>query len=46
MPKTKNVSPHQSQRSNAGADVLVIGRAITGAADPVQACEQILASLK
>jgi orotidine-5'-phosphate decarboxylase len=30
----------------AGADVLVIGRAITGAADPVQACEQILASLK
>jgi orotidine-5'-phosphate decarboxylase len=29
----------------AGADVLVIGRAITGAADPVQACEQILKSL-
>ncbi len=30
----------------AGADVLVIGRAITGAADPVAACEQILAGLK
>jgi orotidine-5'-phosphate decarboxylase len=30
---------------NAGADVLVIGRAITGAADPVAAAEAILASL-
>jgi orotidine-5'-phosphate decarboxylase len=30
---------------DAGADVLVIGRAITGAADPVAACQQILDSL-
>lgn len=30
----------------AGADILVIGRAITGASDPVQACAQILEGLK
>jgi orotidine-5'-phosphate decarboxylase len=30
---------------DAGADILVIGRAITGAADPVAACQQILQSL-
>jgi orotidine-5'-phosphate decarboxylase len=30
---------------DAGADILVIGRAITGANDPVAACQQILASL-
>jgi orotidine-5'-phosphate decarboxylase len=29
----------------AGADILVIGRAITGADDPVRACAEILASL-
>ncbi len=29
----------------AGADILVIGRAITGAADPVAACDAILKSL-
>ena len=29
----------------AGADILVIGRAITGAADPVAACQSILESL-
>jgi orotidine-5'-phosphate decarboxylase len=31
---------------DAGADILVIGRAITGAADPAQACQSILESLK
>ena len=30
----------------AGADILVIGRAITGAADPAKAAQDILASLK
>jgi orotidine-5'-phosphate decarboxylase len=30
---------------DAGADVLVIGRAITGTNDPVAACQQIVASL-
>ena len=30
---------------SAGADILVIGRAVTAAADPVNACEQILQSL-
>ena len=29
----------------AGADLLVIGRAITGAADPARAAQDILASL-
>jgi orotidine-5'-phosphate decarboxylase len=29
----------------AGADILVIGRAITGAADPVEACQKILENL-
>ncbi len=31
---------------DAGADILVIGRAITGAPDPAQACATILASLQ
>jgi orotidine-5'-phosphate decarboxylase len=30
----------------AGADILVIGRAITNAADPVMACQEILESLR
>jgi len=30
----------------AGADILVIGRAITGAVDPVAACQSILANLE
>jgi len=31
---------------DAGADILVIGRAITGAADPAKASAEIFASLK
>jgi orotidine-5'-phosphate decarboxylase len=31
---------------DAGADILIIGRAITGAADPAQACADIVASLQ
>ena len=34
------------QAVDAGADILVIGRPITGAADPVEAARQIAADLE
>jgi orotidine-5'-phosphate decarboxylase len=37
-------TPHAAMAT--GADILVIGRAITGASDPVAACAKILAELK
>jgi orotidine-5'-phosphate decarboxylase len=36
-------TPHEAMKS--GADILVIGRAITAAADPARACADIMASL-
>ena len=40
----KRIATPQAARAS-GADILVIGRAITGAADPVAACDAILKSI-
>ena len=42
---TRSASRRQARRMAAGADILVIGRAITGAADPAAAAQKILDEL-